>query len=93
MGPASSVVRDAGRRRPSVSEAEPELHDSIFDEEVPLSPRATQDGAGGISEFQTALNFGEYNIIQYKIYGEQLSFCKVHRRIGVEVHPIVFPLL
>ena len=40
VGPVSSVIKDACRRRPSVSEAEPQLHASIFDGVVPLSPRA-----------------------------------------------------
>ena len=40
MGPVSSVIKDACRQRPSVSEAEPQLHASTFDGVVPLSPRA-----------------------------------------------------
>ena len=40
MGPVSGVVRNAGRRLPSVFEAEPQLHASIFDEVVSLGPRA-----------------------------------------------------
>ena len=61
MGPGSSVVRNAGRRRPSASEAEPQLHASIFDEVVPLGPRADA-GASIYDERHCIQNAGQQMI-------------------------------
>ena len=61
MGPVSGVIMNAGRRCPSVSEAEPQLHASIFGEVVPLSPRADA-GAPVYDERHCIQNVGQQMI-------------------------------